>query len=120
MQVIEAKVRTVSDQLIDLVPSTTSQATNTFSLANLPAGVYTLDVITQKGNARAAYEGILVIGQQPTTIINETINRETNENGDLIIILPPDDGPPTPGADEDEGEPGGDEGGDGGDEGSAE
>jgi hypothetical protein len=27
MRVIEAKVRTVSDQLIDLVPSTTSQAT---------------------------------------------------------------------------------------------
>jgi hypothetical protein len=28
-------------------------------------GVYTPDVITQKGNTKAAYEGILVIGQQP-------------------------------------------------------
>jgi hypothetical protein len=55
-------------------------------------GVYTLDVITQKGNTKAAYEGILVIGQQPATIIEETINRE---NGDIIII-PPDEPPPTP------------------------
>ena len=93
VRIIEAKVKTVSDQLIDLVPS--SQA-NAFSLANLPVGVYTLDVITQKGNTKAAYEGILVIGQQPRTIINEIINRETNENGDVIIILPPGDRRPTP------------------------
>ena len=39
MQIIEAKVRTVSDQLIDLVPVTASQAANAFSLTNLPAGV---------------------------------------------------------------------------------
>jgi hypothetical protein len=57
----------VSDQLIDLVPS--SQA-NAFSLTNLPVGVYTLDVMTQKGNAKAAYEGILVISQQPTNYSN--------------------------------------------------
>jgi hypothetical protein len=37
VKVLEAKVRTVSDQLIDLVPS--SQA-NAFSLTNLPVGVY--------------------------------------------------------------------------------
>src|SRR5215211_5182179 len=54
VKVSEAKVRTVSDRLIDLVPS--SQA-NAFSLTNLPVGVYTLDVMTQKGNAKAAYEG---------------------------------------------------------------
>jgi hypothetical protein len=57
---------------------------NSFSLANIPAGVYTLDIITQKGNTRAAYEGILVIGQQPTTAINEItqnlINQEINQN----------------------------------------
>ena len=63
---------TVSDQLIDLIPSTTPRAPNAFSLANLPAGVYTLDLITQKGNTRAAYEGILVISQQLTIVINET------------------------------------------------
>jgi hypothetical protein len=45
--VIEAKVKTASDQFIDLVPSTKA---NAFSLANLPAGVYNLDVITQKGD----------------------------------------------------------------------
>ena len=54
VRVIEAKVRTVSDQLIDLVPSTTQQATKAFSLANLPVGVYTLDVITQKGECKSS------------------------------------------------------------------
>jgi hypothetical protein len=42
VNIIGAKVRTVTDQLIDLVPS--NQA-NAFSLANLPVGVYTLDVM---------------------------------------------------------------------------
>jgi hypothetical protein len=42
VRVTEAKVRTVTDQLIDLIPS--SQA-NAFSLANLPVGVYTYDII---------------------------------------------------------------------------
>jgi hypothetical protein len=84
VKVSEAKVRTVSDRLIDLVPS--SQA-NAFSLANLPVGVYTLDVMTQKGNAKAAYEGILVLGQEPTnaqtkTIIERQIIREERDDGD--------------------------------------
>jgi predicted transcriptional regulator len=83
LKVIGAKVRTVSDQLIDLVPSTSTQA-NAFSLANLPVGVYTLDIMIQKGSTKAAYEGILVISQQPTIVINETIkqviNQEINQN----------------------------------------
>jgi hypothetical protein len=83
LQVTGAKIRTVSGQLIDLVPLTTTQA-NAFSIAGLPPGVYTLDIITQKGNTKAAYEGILVISQQPTTVINETtknvINQEINQN----------------------------------------
>jgi hypothetical protein len=92
VRVLEAKVTTVSDQLIDLVPS--SQA-NAFSLANLPVGVSTLDVITQKGNAKAAYEGILVIGQQPATVISETtrnvINQEINQNTRVDIDGDDDD-----------------------------
>jgi len=92
VKVSEAKVRTVSDRLIDLVPS--SQA-NAFSLANLPVGVYTLDVMTQKGNAKAAYEGILVISQRPTTVISETtrniINQVINQNTRVVID---DDGCP--------------------------
>jgi hypothetical protein len=40
--VSEAKVRTVSDRLIDLVPSS---QTNIFSLRGLSTGVYNLDVI---------------------------------------------------------------------------
>ena len=83
VQIIGAKIRTVSGQLFDLVRSTTTQ-TNPFSIAGLPVGVYTLDIITQKGNTKAAYEGILVISQQPTTVINETtkkvINQEINQN----------------------------------------
>ena len=63
------------------------QSQNSFSLTGLPAGVYTLDVITQKGNARAAYEGILVLGQEPTniqtrTIIEQQIVRENNDDDD--------------------------------------
>jgi hypothetical protein len=54
VRVIEAKVRTASDQVIDLIPSTSLQSTNAFALSNVPAGVYALDVITQKGNTRAA------------------------------------------------------------------
>ena len=91
VRIIEAKVRTASDQVIDLVSSTSPQSTNAFSLANVPAGVYSLDVITQKVNTRAAYEGILVIGQQPATIIEETTRRVTNDYGDLYIIFPPPD-----------------------------
>jgi hypothetical protein len=84
VRVLEAKVRTVSDQLIDLVPS--SQA-NAFSLTNLPVGVYILDVMTQKGNAKAAYEGILVLGQEPInpqtqTIIEWQIIREERDDED--------------------------------------
>ena len=67
LEVIGAKASSQSGQIIDLVPSTSQQATNAFSLANLPDGTYTLDVMTQKGNTRAAYEGILEIGQQPAT-----------------------------------------------------
>ncbi len=67
VQVIGAKASSASGQIIDLIPSTSQQATNAFSLANLPDGTYILDVMTQKGNTRAAYEGILEIGQQPAT-----------------------------------------------------
>jgi hypothetical protein len=85
LHVIGAKVRTVSGQLIDIVPSTGQ--TNAFLLENLPAGVYTLDVITQKGNTKAAYEGILVLGQEPTnpetqTIIEQQVIKAELDDGD--------------------------------------
>jgi hypothetical protein len=50
LSIIEAKVKTTTDAFVDLV----KQNTNSFSLAGLPVGVYTLDVITKKGNTRAA------------------------------------------------------------------
>ena len=85
LHVIGAKVRAVSGQLIDLVPSTSQ--TNAFSPENLPVEVYTLDVITQKGNAKAAYEGILVLGQEPTnpqiqTIIEWQVIKAELDDGD--------------------------------------
>jgi hypothetical protein len=89
VQVVEAKVTTASDQLINLIPSTQA---NAFSLANLPAGVYTLDVITQKGNTKAAYEGILVLGQTPTN--PQMIIERENENDDTVIIFRDGDAPP--------------------------
>jgi hypothetical protein len=89
VQVVEAKVKTESDQLINLVPSTQA---NAFSLANLPAGVYTLDVITQKGNTKAAYEGILVLGQTPTN--PQTIIERENEDDDTVIVFRDGDAPP--------------------------
>ena len=70
VEVIGTKVRTASDQLINLVPSTQA---NAFSVANLPVELYTLDVITQKGNVKAAYEGILALGQEPTNLQTQTI-----------------------------------------------
>jgi hypothetical protein len=103
VKVSEAKVRTVSGQLIDLIRS--SQA-NAFSLRNLPVGVYTLDVMAQKGNTKAAYEGILVISQQPTTVISEpirnVINQVINQNTRVVVDGDDDDndgpgpGPPGP------------------------
>jgi hypothetical protein len=83
LSVVEGKVKTTTDVFIDLRKSNT----NSFSLAGLTAGVYTLDIITQKGNARAAYEGILVLGQEPTnqqtrTIIEQQIIKEDNDDND--------------------------------------
>jgi hypothetical protein len=61
LRVSEAKVRTASNQVINLPPTTSQQPSSAFSLANLPGGVYTLDVITQKGGAKGAYGGVLSI-----------------------------------------------------------
>jgi hypothetical protein len=92
LRVTEAKVRTPSNQVISLVPTTSQQSTGAFSLANVPAGVYTLDVITQKPGAKAAYGGVLSIGNQPATVIEETKKRVTNDYGDLILVsLPPEE-----------------------------
>ena len=89
VSIIEAKVRTAaSDQFLDLIPLTsTPEATNTFSLANLPTGEYTLDIIAQEGRAKAAYEGILIIDQEPTTGAGDpspipSLSPEDEDNGE--------------------------------------
>ena len=117
VSIIEAKVRTAaSDQFLDLIPLTsTPQATNTFSLANLPTGEYTLDIIAQVGSAKAAYEGILIIDQEPTTVAGgpsptPSLSPEDEDNGEE------DEGEEENGDEGEEVEEGGEEGGEEGDE----
>ena len=79
----EAKLKTTTDAFIDLKKKSPSS----FSLAGLAAGVYTIDVVTQKETASAAYEGILVLGQEPTdpqtrTIIEQQIIKEDEDDDD--------------------------------------
>jgi hypothetical protein len=86
LSINEAKVQSNTNSVIDLV----KQGQNSFSLAGFPPGVYTVDIVTQKGNSRAAYEGILVLGQEPTnpqtrTVIEQQIIKEEeddDEDGD--------------------------------------
>jgi hypothetical protein len=83
LSINEAKVKTPSDSFLDLV----KQGQNSFSLSGVAPGVYTIDVITQKGSASAAYEGILVLGEDPTniqtrTIIEKQIVEENDDDDD--------------------------------------
>jgi hypothetical protein len=48
LPVVETRVKSTSDMFTDLI----KKNTNVFSLAELPAGAYTLDVIVQKQRAR--------------------------------------------------------------------
>jgi hypothetical protein len=83
LSVSEAKLKTTADAFVDLKRKSQSS----FSLAGLPSGVYTIDIITQKGTASGAYEGILVLGQEPTdqqtrTIIEQQIIKEDEDDDD--------------------------------------
>jgi hypothetical protein len=83
LSINEAKLKTTTDAFIDLA----KRSHSSFSLAGHPSGVYTIDVIAQKGTASAAYEGILVLGQEPTdpqtrTIIERQITKEDEDNDD--------------------------------------
>jgi uncharacterized membrane protein YgcG len=92
LSVVEAKVRAAYwDPYIRLV----KQSQNSFSLTGLPSGVYTIDIINQKGNAIAAYEGILVLGQEPTNphtrmLIERQIRANNGQDRIEALIPPPD------------------------------
>ena len=64
---------------------------NTYSVAGFAQGVYTLDVIAQKGNNQAAYETILVIGPtispQIQNVIQQRILQETRVDVDTDIVF---------------------------------
>lgn len=90
MSVLEAKVGLEGGQLLNLVPASAGSQPNAFSLANLPVGVYTLDVITQKGSQKAAYEGILAISNSanppaPAQIQNQI--KRASQDFDLIFSI---------------------------------
>ncbi|MDQ3837927.1 MAG: hypothetical protein M3297_01510, partial [Thermoproteota archaeon] len=83
LPVVEARVKSTSDTFTDLI----KKNTNVFSLAELPAGVYTLDVIVQKQSSKAAYEGILVKGQPVNQATQRAVQREIVKQDTDVSIL---------------------------------
>jgi uncharacterized membrane protein YgcG len=78
----QAKAKSSTDSLFELQKTTTQgqQEKGSFSLAGLAPGVYTLDMIAAKNNAKSAYEGILVIGQNAENQeVKEAVEREIIE-----------------------------------------
>jgi hypothetical protein len=56
---------------------------NTFHIANLPTGIYTLDVIAAEGKTKAIYEGLLMIGFIPY----ETLQHEVTERNSVRDVF---------------------------------
>jgi hypothetical protein len=85
LTMVGAKIR-ANEQGIDL-----QGTANTYSLAGLAQGVYTLDVIAQKGNNQGAYETILVIGPAITpqiqNVVQQKIVQETNIDIDNTKVI---------------------------------
>jgi hypothetical protein len=78
----QAKAKSSTDSLFELQKTTTQgqQEKDGFSLAGLAPGVYTLDMIAAKNNAKSAYEGILVIGQNAESEeVMQVVEREITE-----------------------------------------
>jgi hypothetical protein len=82
----QAKAKSSTDSLFELQKTTATQGqqqpqqNNGFSLTGLAPGVYTLDIIVAKNNAKAAYEGILVIGQNAQSQeVKQVVEREIIE-----------------------------------------
>ena len=106
----QAKAKSSAGSLFQLQKTTTTQQgqeqleqqNNGFSIAGLAPGVYTLDIIGTKNNAKAAYEGILVIGQNPESQeVKQVVEKQiTNvDRGTTIVdIVPIFQLPPTPAA----------------------
>ena len=88
MSVMEVKVRLAAGEFLNLSPSP-GQQRNTFSLANLPLGIYTLDIITQKESQKGAYEGLLVISNSNSLPLDPALIQEqiTKTSYDVDIIF---------------------------------
>jgi hypothetical protein len=88
MSVMEVKVRLAAGEFLNLSPSL-GQQHNTFSLANLPLGIYTLDIITQKESQKGAYEGLLVISTSNSLPLDPALIQEqiTKASYDVDIIF---------------------------------
>jgi hypothetical protein len=89
LSIVKAKVKTTAGTFIDL----SKKNTNVFSLAGLSAGVYTLDVIVQKQNSKAAYEGIIVIGQTVNEATKQIVQKEiVKQETDVRVVFEEDKG----------------------------
>lgn len=59
---------------------------NSFYIDNLATGIYTLDVVVDRGNTKAAYEGILVMGQITQEVLQKEITaRNTALDGTFVF-----------------------------------
>lgn len=93
----QAKATSSSDSLYELQKATATtqgqqsespQSISGFSIAGLVPGVYTLDLIGTKNGAKAAYEGILVIGQNTESPqVKQVVEKEVNEGEQDTTII---------------------------------
>jgi hypothetical protein len=89
----QAKAKSSTDSLYELQKATIQgqpqqQLKSGFSIAGLAPGVYTLDLIGTKNGAKAAYEGILIIGQdKESPQVKQVIKKEINEVQQVTTII---------------------------------
>lgn len=100
----QAKAKSSSDSLFELQKATIQgqqpQPNNGFSSTGLTPGVYTLDLVGTKNGAKAAYEGILVIGQNAESEqVKQVVEKEiieVQQDPPIVDIITIFQAPPAP------------------------
>jgi hypothetical protein len=87
-QITAAKLKDATNKVVNL-PKISQ---NTFSLQGIATGVYTLDILGQRGNTQGVYETILVImaanqplSEQTRKVIQQRIEYEIVNVGSILI-----------------------------------
>jgi hypothetical protein len=80
-QITGARLKDASNKIVNL--PRTSQ--NTFSLQGIATGVYTLDIIAQRGNTQGVYETILVV-MLPNQPLSEQIRKAIQQRIEYEIV----------------------------------